>query len=66
MEPITGIMLIVKVVESLAPVLLPRIISIARDVKGLTTGDIMTLDEFDKAISDRQEIIASRKWEDPV
>ena len=55
MEPITGIMLILNVAKTLSPIILPQLISIAKNVKGITSMDIMTLDEFEKEITAIQE-----------
>ena len=66
MDPITGIMLILNVAKTLSPIILPQIISIARNVKGITSADIMTLDEFENEITAIQERVKNRKWDDPV
>lgn len=63
-DPITGIMLGLKIVNTLAPALMPRMISIARSVKGMTTDQIMTIDEFEKSINETMASV--KKWEDPI
>jgi len=57
-------MLGLKIVNDLAPVLLPRMISIAKSVKGITDEDLMTIDEFEKSINETMARV--KKWSDPI
>ena len=62
MEPISAILLGLKIVSELAPILLPQMIAIAKGVDGMSSTDLMTIDEFNTSIDNTKARV--KKWND--
>lgn len=69
MEPLIAIMLILNVINRSTPILMPKILDITKSIKGLTSDQEMTLQEFynsiDKSMNIPQSAYAGRENEKP-
>ena len=64
MDPIKAILLGLKITSEFAPILLPQMIAIARGIKGISSSDLMTIDEFEMSINATKAKV--KKWSDPI
>ena len=64
MEPMKAILLGLKIVSELAPILLPQMIAIAKGVDGISSTDLITIDEFNMSIDNTKAKV--KKWSNSI
>ncbi len=64
MAEFAAIMLMLNTANKLTPVIMPRLISIVKSIKGLTDEQIMSIEEFELSIRDTQA--DAKDWQDPL